>query len=108
MSTKGKVSIALFVGGAFFAGVLFATVGADLFGAGNLVGTSGQAATLDGSTAIEQEAAPTGPNDDNVMGKYHGICAGMCGRRCDERAVARDGEVPFGGGAVSTPPMITA
>jgi serine protease Do len=61
MSTKGKVSIALFVGGAFFAGVLFATAGANLFGAGDLVGTSGQAASLDGSTAIEQEAAPTGP-----------------------------------------------
>ena len=61
MSTKGKVSIALFVGGAFFAGVLFATAGANLFGAGNLVGTAGQAAGLDGSTAIEQEAAAPSP-----------------------------------------------
>jgi Trypsin-like serine proteases, typically periplasmic, contain C-terminal PDZ domain len=61
MSTKGKFSIALFVGGAFFAGILFATAGANLFGAGDLVGTSGQAARLDGSTAVEQEAAPTGP-----------------------------------------------
>lgn len=61
MSTKGKVSIALFVGGAFVAGILFATVGANLFGVGDAIGTPGQATPLDGSTAIEQEAAPTGP-----------------------------------------------
>jgi serine protease Do len=61
MSTKGKVSIAVFVGGAFLAGILFATAGANLFGLGNAVGTSGQAATLDGSTAIEQEATTTAP-----------------------------------------------
>ena len=54
MSTKGKVSIALVIGVAFMAGVFFATVGANLFGAGNVVGTPGQAANLDGSTAIEQ------------------------------------------------------
>jgi len=54
MSTKGKVSVALVVGVAFMAGVFFATVGANLFGAGNAVGTPGQAATLDGSTALEQ------------------------------------------------------
>ena len=54
MSTKGKVSIALVVGAAFMAGVFFATIGANLFGAGNVVGTPGQAANLDGSTAIEQ------------------------------------------------------
>jgi len=61
MSTKGKVSIALFVGGAFFAGVLFATAGANLFGFGDAVGTPGQAANLDGSTVVEQSAAPAGP-----------------------------------------------
>ncbi len=54
MSTKGKVSIAVFVGGAFLAGILFATAGANLFGLQGAVGTSGQAASLDGSTAIEQ------------------------------------------------------
>ena len=54
MSTKGKVSIALVVGAAFMAGIFFATIGANLFGAGNMVGTPGQAANLDGSTAIEQ------------------------------------------------------
>lgn len=62
MSTKGKVSIAVFVGGAFLAGILFATVGANLFGLGDTVGTSGQAATLDGSTAIQQSADAT-PRD---------------------------------------------
>ncbi len=61
MSTKGKVSIALFVGGAFIAGVLFATAGANLFGLGNAIGTSGQAANLDGSTAIEHSATPAAP-----------------------------------------------
>ena len=60
MSTKGKFSIALFIGGAFLAGVLFATAGANLFGLGNAVGTPGQAANLDGSTAIEQSQATTG------------------------------------------------
>jgi len=59
MSTKGKVSIALVVGGAFMAGVLFATAGANLFGAGDVVGTSSQAANLDGSTAIEPSQAAT-------------------------------------------------
>jgi serine protease Do len=54
MSTKGKVSIALVVGVAFMAGVFFATVGANLFGVGGAVGTPGQAASLDGSTALEQ------------------------------------------------------
>ncbi len=63
MSTKGKASIALFVGGAFFAGILFATAGANLFGIGDAIGTAGQAAPLDGSTAVEQAAAPTGPQD---------------------------------------------
>jgi serine protease Do len=56
MSTKGKVSIALFVGGAFLAGILFATAGANLFGFGDSIGTAGQAANLDGSTAIQQSA----------------------------------------------------
>jgi serine protease Do len=60
MSTKGKVSVAVFVGGAFLAGILFATVGANLFGLGDTVGTPGQAANLDGSTTIQQstDAAP--------------------------------------------------
>ena len=60
MSTKGKVSIAVFVGGAFLAGILFATVGANLFGLGDTVGTPGQAASLDGSTALQQstDASP--------------------------------------------------
>ncbi len=61
MSTKGKVSIALFVGAAFLAGVFFATAGANLFGLGDSVGTPGQAANLDGSTAIEQSSTPAGP-----------------------------------------------
>ncbi|PSQ95507.1 MAG: serine protease [Bacteroidetes bacterium SW_9_63_38] len=56
MSTKSKVSVAVFVGGAFLAGILFATIGANLFGLGDTVGTAGQAATLDGSTAVEQTA----------------------------------------------------
>jgi len=54
MSTRGKVSLAVVIGGAFMAGILFATAGANLFGAGSAVGTTGQAATLDGSTVIEQ------------------------------------------------------
>ena len=57
MSTKSKVSVAVFVGGAFLAGILFATIGANLFGLGDTVGTAGQAATLDGSTAIERTTA---------------------------------------------------
>lgn len=57
MSTKGKVSLAVVVGGAFLAGILFATAGANLFGVADDIGTSGQAATLDGSTAITQQAA---------------------------------------------------
>jgi serine protease Do len=61
MSTKGKVSIALVIGGAFMAGVLFATVGANLFGVGDVIGTSGQAANLDGSTALQQAAATGDP-----------------------------------------------
>lgn len=56
MSAKGKVSVAVFVGAAFLAGILFATAGANLFGFQNAVGTSGQAAVLDGSTAITQQA----------------------------------------------------
>ena len=68
MSTQGKISLAVVVGGAFLAGLLFATAGANLFGAGDAVGTPGQAAnlngsaTLDGSTAIEQSANST-PSD---------------------------------------------
>jgi serine protease Do len=54
MSTKSKVSVALVVGGAFMAGIFFATMGANLFGLGIAVGTTGEAAVLDGSTAIEQ------------------------------------------------------
>ena len=62
MSTQGKVSLAVVIGGAFLAGILFATAGANLFGAGDAVGTSSQAAALDGSTTIEQSAtvAPDG------------------------------------------------
>ena len=61
MSTKSKVSIAAVVGGAFLAGILFATAGANLFGFGAAIGTTGQAANLDGSTAITQQssAAPS-------------------------------------------------
>ncbi|MEF8815578.1 MAG: Do family serine endopeptidase [Salinibacter sp.] len=61
MSTQGKVSLAVVVGGAFLAGILFATAGANLFGVGDAVGTSSQAANLDGSTQVEQ-AAPSTPN----------------------------------------------
>jgi serine protease Do len=57
MSTQGKVSLAVVIGGAFLAGILFATAGANLFGAGDMVGTTGQAAALDGSTAIPQQAS---------------------------------------------------
>jgi len=63
MSTKGKVSIAVVVGGAFLTGILFATAGANLFGVGDAVGTAGQATPLDGSTAIEQQAATSAPQD---------------------------------------------
>jgi serine protease Do len=57
MSTQGKVSLAVVIGGAFLAGILFATAGANLFGAGDAVGTPSKAANLDGSTAIEQSAS---------------------------------------------------
>ena len=63
MSTKGKASIALFLGGAFFAGILFATASANLFGAGSLIGTSSQATSLDGSTAIGQQSSASTPQD---------------------------------------------
>jgi serine protease Do len=53
MSTKGKVSLAVVIGSAFIAGILFATAGANLFGAADTVGTSSQAANLGGSTAVE-------------------------------------------------------
>ena len=59
MSTKGKVSLAVVIGSAFIAGILFATAGANLFGAGETVGTSSQAANLDGSTAVEQSVGST-------------------------------------------------
>ncbi|WP_103027858.1 trypsin-like peptidase domain-containing protein [Salinibacter altiplanensis] len=59
MSTQGKVSLAIVVGGAFLGGILFATAGANLFGVGDAVGTSGQAAALDGSTQVEQSAPST-------------------------------------------------
>lgn len=57
MSTKGKVSLAIVIGSAFIAGILFATAGANLFGAADTVGTSSQAANLDGSTAVEQSVS---------------------------------------------------
>jgi len=64
MSTQGKVSLALFVGGAFLAGVLFATAGANLFGAGDMIGTPSPAANLDGSTALQQsQSVDTNPRD---------------------------------------------
>ncbi len=69
MSTKGKVSIALFVGGAFLAGILFATVGANVFGLGSAIGTPGQAANLDGSTAIEQTADANPRNLESAFTK---------------------------------------
>jgi serine protease Do len=67
MSTKGKVSIAVFVGGAFLAGILFATVGANLFGVGDTVGTPGQAANLDGSTALQQSTAGSPRNLESAF-----------------------------------------
>jgi len=63
MSTTGKVSLAAIVGTAFLAGLFFATAGANLFGLDDLAGTSSQAATLDGSTALQQEAADAVPTD---------------------------------------------
>lgn len=63
MSTQGKVSLAVVIGGAFLAGILFATAGANLFGAGDMVGTSGQAAALDGSTAINVEQQTAGSQE---------------------------------------------
>ncbi|PSQ91469.1 MAG: serine protease [Bacteroidetes bacterium QH_2_63_10] len=60
MSTQGKISLAIVVGGAFLAGILFATAGANLFGAGDAVGTPGQAANLNGSTTIEQSNSVPG------------------------------------------------
>lgn len=62
MSTKGKVSLVVVIGSAFIAGILFATAGANLFGAAESVGTSSQAANLDGSTAVEQSVSST-PRD---------------------------------------------
>ncbi len=69
MSTNGKLSVALLVGGAFLGGILFATTGASLFGVGDAIGIGGQASTLNssadlsGSTAIERSAEPTAPRD---------------------------------------------
>ncbi len=57
MSTKGKVSIAAIISGAFLAGILFATAGANLFGVGNAIGESSQAAALDGSTTLDSSTA---------------------------------------------------
>lgn len=62
MSTQGKISLAVVVGGAFIAGILFATAGANLFGAGDAVGTTSQAADFDGSTTVEQSVGST-PRD---------------------------------------------
>ncbi|MFP4227380.1 MAG: trypsin-like peptidase domain-containing protein [Salinivenus sp.] len=62
MSTQGKFSLAAIVGTAFLAGIFFATAGASLFDFGEAVGTSSEAAALDGSTAIEQEV-DAGPRD---------------------------------------------
>jgi serine protease Do len=62
MSTKGKLSLAVVIGSAFIAGILFATAGANLFGATDTVGTSSQAANLDGSTAVESSVNST-PRD---------------------------------------------
>lgn len=67
MSTKGKVSVALFIGGAFLAGILFATAGANLFGAGNAIGTPGQAALPEGSTAINQEIQTQARNFEDAF-----------------------------------------
>ena len=69
MNTKGKVSVVLFVGGAFLAGVLFATVGANLFGLGDSIGTSGRAADLDGSTAIQQSTDASPRNLESAFTK---------------------------------------
>ncbi|MFB6273869.1 MAG: trypsin-like peptidase domain-containing protein [Salinibacter sp.] len=60
MSKQGKVSLAVVIGGAFLAGILFATAGANLFGAGDVIGTSSQAAALDGSTTIKQSQQVNG------------------------------------------------
>jgi serine protease Do len=46
MSTRGKVSIAVFVVAAFVAGVLFTTMGANVFGYGDAVATPSRARTL--------------------------------------------------------------
>lgn len=62
MSTNGKISLAALVGTAFLAGIFFATAGANLFDFGDAIGTAGEAASLDGSTAIQQEAQ-TGPGE---------------------------------------------
>jgi len=67
MSTQGKLSLAVVVGGAFIAGILFATAGANLFGAGDAVGTPGQAANLDGSTEVEQSVASTPRDFENAF-----------------------------------------
>jgi serine protease Do len=55
MSTEGKLSVAALVGGALLAGILFATASAGLLGAEDLIGTSGEAAVLKGSTAISKD-----------------------------------------------------
>jgi len=69
MSTQGKVSLAVVIGGAFLAGILFATAGANLFGAGDAIGTSGQAAALDGSTTIEQSPPPAPDGFETAFSK---------------------------------------
>lgn len=69
MSTQGKISLAVVVGGAFLAGILFATAGANLFGMSDAVGTAGQAADLDGSTQIEQSASSTPDGFETAFSK---------------------------------------
>ncbi len=58
MNARRKASLAVFLVVAFLAGILFTTVGANLFGQGDRVGTASKAAIGPGDTAIDGPASP--------------------------------------------------
>ena len=53
MSITGKSSLAIFIVVAFLSGILFTTVGANIFDLGDKIGTTSEAAIAEGTTTVE-------------------------------------------------------
>ncbi len=96
MNARRKASLAVFLVVAFLAGILFTTVGANLFGQGDRVGTASKAAIGPGDTAIDGPASPAFELEDAFIRVAESVSPTVVQIHSEQKVVAPEAN-PFEG-----------